>query len=64
MTDETRHCEERSDEAIQLGGANWIGQGEISLDCFASLAMTDLRVDVVSHIDDIDDGRSDIALAR
>jgi hypothetical protein len=27
-----RHCEERSDEAIQLGAAE--------LDCFASLAMT------------------------
>jgi hypothetical protein len=27
-----RHCEERSDEAIQNGGA--------ALDCFASLAMT------------------------
>jgi uncharacterized metal-binding protein YceD (DUF177 family) len=28
----TRHCEERSDEAIQNGDA--------ALDCFASLAMT------------------------
>jgi hypothetical protein len=27
-----RHCEERSDEAIQSGGAG--------LDCFAALAMT------------------------
>jgi hypothetical protein len=31
--DGARHCEERSDEAIQLFGA-W------PLDCFASLAMT------------------------
>ncbi|TFW56404.1 hypothetical protein CT676_35630 [Bradyrhizobium sp. MOS001] len=30
----TRHCEERSDEAIQTVSA------ETSLDCFASLAMT------------------------
>jgi hypothetical protein len=28
-----RHCEERSDEAIQNGGA-------ATLDCFAALAMT------------------------
>ena len=32
----SRHCEERSDEAIQ-------GIAEASLDCFASLAMTVLR---------------------
>jgi hypothetical protein len=30
----TRHCEERSDEAIQLA--------LVKLDCFASLAMTTL----------------------
>jgi hypothetical protein len=30
-----RHCEERSDEAIQNGNA--------ALDCFASLAMTNER---------------------
>jgi hypothetical protein len=34
---EARHCEERSDEAIQ----SYSG----TLDCFASLAMTDLRFD-------------------
>jgi hypothetical protein len=32
-----RHCEERSDEAIQLYGA------EEKLDCFAALAMTRRR---------------------
>jgi hypothetical protein len=34
------HCEERSDEAIQLGGSNLTAPPEFSLDCFASLAMT------------------------
>jgi hypothetical protein len=33
-----RHCEERSDEAIQR-------DSEAALDCFASLAMTDESID-------------------
>jgi hypothetical protein len=35
-----RHCEERSDEAIQGRGDD---SGGTSLDCFASLAMTGAR---------------------
>jgi hypothetical protein len=34
MTDQGRHCEERSDEAIQ--------SGDSALDCFASLAIANL----------------------
>jgi hypothetical protein len=35
-----RHCEERSDEAIQCAVIEWFVFDRGALDCFASLAMT------------------------
>ena len=43
LTLSTRHCEERSDEAIQTASA------EAFLDCFAALAMTEQKVTSVAQ---------------